>query len=344
MSVISENIKKGARVYLYPMTRLEDMASKNPYIDNLISSLADSIDIVNNQDFSKLGILNAYKYLTKADIFYFNWLENIPFRKLGIFQFLPTLLLYFILKISGKKIIWTLHNKNNHGKKSWLYDILYNLLLTTSDLIILHTNESRQILHDSNSRAKIFYNFHPVTASHRKEQDVYKKEYDILIWGTMSPYKGVLDFLESQAEILKDKKIKIIGKFSDSAYFQKVNKFQSANISIENRFPTVDELYKLHQDSKFVLFPYKADSVFTSGALADALTFNCNIIGPQVGAFVDLEQLNLIKTFNNYSDIKSILNNPLDPSSLNSIRDFCERNSWTNFGKKLGVEINKLTP
>lgn len=332
-------------IYIYPMVPVSQMASKNPYIENLINSISKYSNIVNDKDYSKLGIISGYKYLFKTDIFYFNWIENIRFRKFGLMQSVAAFFLLFLIALFNKKIVWTMHNKSNHFKKSVVYDFFYSYLIKRASLIIVHTKESIHLIQDSSSDSKIFFRFHPVKCQFENAKSIadQQQDIDILIWGTMNPYKGVYDFLKAEAKNLKDLNIRIVGKFEDPQYFEIVSAFKTKNITIEDKFIDMIELRELHMRSKFVLFPYKNESVFNSGALVDALCYGRPIIGPDNGAFSDLGSEKLISVYKTYADVRHIFNS--NQSTLNTARklaEFCKENSWENFGTMLSKELESL--
>ncbi|WP_194968036.1 hypothetical protein [Klebsiella pneumoniae] len=53
----------------------------------------------------------------------------------------------------------------------------------------------------------------------------------------------------------------------------------------------------LIEDSKCVLFPYKSGSISSSGALMDTIALGGVAIGPDVGAFKDLEKKGYARLF-----------------------------------------------
>jgi hypothetical protein len=81
--------------------------------------------------------------------------------------------------------------------------------------------------------------------------------------------------------------------------------------------------------------------VSSSGALMDTIALFGNIIGPNTGAFKELEENNICKTFNSYEDIEHIVNSNKQ-NNINACKDFIKENSWSSFAKKIKLEINKL--
>jgi len=88
---------------VYPITARGKDEASNPYIYNLVNSLEVNFFVINKDDPSSNGIIQLFKYAFKADIFYFNWVENLPARKAGILQTGLLLILLYFLKYQGRK-------------------------------------------------------------------------------------------------------------------------------------------------------------------------------------------------------------------------------------------------
>lgn len=333
-------------IFVYPIVPLKFSATKNPYINDLIVSLENAGNtVVNKQDERHNGVFSIFHYFFKTNIFYFNWIEYLAKKKLGGFQLVVFLLQIFLIKIFNKKIIWTLHNLSSHYSNDWSYKFIQDIMIKSSNLIVIHTKESYDFLEKKDvDKSKIFYSFHPITQnpeSISKCLDNKEKKYDILIWGLMSPYKGVYEFLL----FLKNKgvnyKIMLAGKFNDITYFDKVNLVATDDVIINNSFISDEDLFILHAQSKYILFPYNSLSVLNSGALTLSLSCFSNIIGPNRGAFKELADLGIIYNFNTYDDILKLLNKDFE-STDNNVKEFIENNTWDHFGLTINKMLQKI--
>ena len=102
-------------VFLYPFNDIQKTSMKNSYQDNFIRNLENNpIKIVNKQ--TKYGIFDIIAHFNKTDIFYFNFIENLPQRRFGLLQSLFFLFILLFIKIFRKKIVWVLHNKISHSE------------------------------------------------------------------------------------------------------------------------------------------------------------------------------------------------------------------------------------
>ncbi len=329
-------------IYLYPITSRGGFDSGNPYINNLARELEKSYHVINFNKPSASGILQMFRYFFKTDIAFFNWIENLPDRKGAILQVFLLKILIRLYHITGKKVVWTMHNKISHTKKNYRKKkALFIFMLKHSDLILTHSKEGisygRELY--KNAEKKINYLAHPVYDKPWKPAKKTDKKYDFLIWGTMVPYKGVHNFLEflNQKDLKNKYSMLIIGKFNSAEYFQEVSSLSGINTKIEDRYPSMEELHKLADQSRFVLFTYTNSSVLSSGALMDTLGLDAMIIGPHTGAFADLSEEGIILTYKDYAEIPYIVqqeknNNRL---SLDKLQLFMEKNSWENAGKKI---------
>ena len=100
-------------MYIFPMSKVENMEETHPYIYSLCSSLSKNFEIINYGNKSDNLIRDLSKYFFKTDIFSFNWLENGLSKKHTILF----IVFIFLSKIFRKKIVWTHHNVHPHNSK-----------------------------------------------------------------------------------------------------------------------------------------------------------------------------------------------------------------------------------
>ena len=186
------------QAYIYPISeRDKHLGLYNPYLNDFIKSEKDKIIFVNEKNPSNSGILDIIKYIFRIDLIFLNWIENVPERKGGIIQ---TFFVFFILlmaKIFDFKIIWTMHNKMSHSKEQEYWKkLIFKNMLKYSDIILTHSSEGISYGEEivPGSGKKIHFYHHPI--KDRRLPKKLTKEYDLLIWGTISPYKGIDKFLE----------------------------------------------------------------------------------------------------------------------------------------------------
>jgi len=324
------------KVFVYPVGNPEKSNAKNPYIFDMLNSISNHYILVNKPNsYTKYGILSVLLNFRKANTFVFNWTENIPDRKLGYLQVTIFFFLVLLIRIRGKEFIWVLHNKKNHKSDNLLSRICMGLSAYFSTKIVTHSTEGIHYLdntYGSKIRRKAIYIPHPTNLNeYQKIKKISKKanpEYDFIIWGSISKYKGILEFMNfiSQNRHWQDKKILICGKSSGSGYLERLKKVSTENTTIIEGYIENDFLNELIMNSKSILFVYTQDSVLSSGALIKSLYYKKPIIGPNVGAFKDLMYDKLVMTYDKFNDIlQNIEDLKIDKNKFES---FIYKNSW----------------
>lgn len=334
------------KIYFYPKIILKESDTQNSYARDLELAIAAHHEVVNKVENSK-GVLDFFKYLSKADVYLFSWIEDIPRRKHGKLQVVFFTCFILLRRLFGAKIIWVLHNKYSHNmaKNRWT-DYMFKTMMKNADLILTHSNEGIEFVKSNYPKYadKVKYEIHPI--KEKLTNKVTEKKFDFFFWGTIHPYKNVTEFLKfikKQGEI-SSKKILIVGFCADENYRNELISLLDNNITFENKFYEMDEIANFAAQSKFTLFTYSADSVLSSGALMDTIRMNTEIIGPNHGAFKDLASLPILHVYETYEDILKIFENSnLNEHSDNQqINRFFIENSWVSFADKLRKHTAKL--
>ena len=321
------------RIYFFPSYKKNEGGVYNPYSKNFKDELATYGEIVNTGSTDSPKTIDLLKHIFDADIYFYNWVESIPFLKLGVFQTFIFLCCILILKLRNKKIIWIFHNITPHNQNNKLSKFIIAIMLKHSDLIITHSKDALNYLKSRTTIPTYFFN-HPLLDSCKiktKEID-FSKNKDILIWGTILKYKGIVEFLEylSNKNFSRTFKINIIGKCSDKEYDTRLKQFCNEYIHYENRVATFEELNKLIQETRYVLFPYLPESVSSSGTLIDTIVMGGVPLGPNIGAFKDLQEEGVCLTYKNYDELILILKNDVTIDTDAKIK-FINSNTWNAF-------------
>jgi len=335
------------RIYIYPLTsKIEKLGLYNPYINDLINSFSLYFEFINKDKPSKYGIFDLLKFLKRTDYIFFNWIEKLPGNKGGIIQTLFLFFLFPVFRLFNIKVVWTMHNKLTHSTDYlFLKKAIFKTMLKKADYIFTHSSDGinfgTSLVPDS--RKKIHYLPHPVKDRRRKKETTFI--YNILIWGTISPYKGIDKFLKFLFEnkIQHKYKILIIGKFTSKNYSEYLSGYSNENILIKDEFIENDILIDLIEQSKIVLFTYTHSSILSSGVLMDSLGYGANIVGPDVGAFADLAKEGIIQTFSGFEELVSVIDKQISREDKNSneekINKFLTENSWEKYAKKVSKII-----
>lgn len=325
------------KAYIYPITAYKHKLIPNPYLSNFISSLSNKIEFLNANKPSKYGLFNILQYLPRIDYVFFNWIADLADKRGGLFQFICFIFVIYWCKIFKIKIIWTLHNKLSHYEENlWLKKRIFTIITKYSDFILTHSREGIDYYssHPIDNKYKIRYFAHPLEKRFIDFEN--NPAIDILIWGSIIPYKGIDIFLKYLYEKKLETKYKIViaGKVKPKDYEEKIMPFANEKISIENRYIPVDEIKKLISDSSMVIFTYEKSSVLSSGILMDTLSYGGYVVAPHVGAFKDVkDDTDIIETYEDYDELLDIIDKSLHhkPNRQTEIAKFIERNTWKTF-------------
>ena len=278
---------------------------------------------------------------------------------------------FLIMRLRHKEIVFIFHNPRPHKGENWMSRSLTKVQLLQSCLVVSHSGETaafaRALISEyGGSPDKVRYVCHPVAVAGDDGSVVAEaddgfapslktrrsgRSDEILIWGNILPYKGVLEFISSPAVRVAGLNVRIVGRCKDPGMAKDIEKAVAecdsaefvgsysngseslrSKIIFENRAADFDELASLVSSSKFVLFPYLPGSVSSSGVLMDTLAMGGNPVGPAVGAFADLSRENVCFVYGSEAEMIEILKSDrsVNPGVL---RDFITRNTWHSYAK-----------
>ncbi len=326
-------------IFLYPITPAVFVKGANNYIIKLIDCLNEDFTVINKQ--TRLGIFDLLRKLPKCNIVYFNWIEDIADKRLGYIQIPVLLFILICCKIFNIKIAWFIHNDISHTKKNWFAKkMIKGMMRMFADVAFTHS--SQLPLLEKMPEIRIFE--HPI------EDTSFVKHpstplYDVLVWGAVSPYKGILEFTEFNhlSNKLDSLKILIAGKFSSPDFYNNILRYQKQNLELRNKMVEEDELIDLFAKSRYILFCYRSASVLSSAALCKSLSYGKTIIGPNIGAFKELGKKGLIYTYDTFEDLADLLvqlkasGNYIDQQL---IKQYIRNTSWTHFKNFLVTNLN----
>ena len=334
------------RFTIYPYLLEQKSVRSNPYIHDFVFALnnqENSVVVNTPHKNPLLSILSPKKW---GDVFIFNWFESIPDFKYGILQSLTAIFFVSFLSIFRKKIVWILHNKIPHAPNHLkLKKYMMQIIAKKATLIITHSSEGLEVVLENFPKTinKTYYLDHP-TKNRLSLLNIQEKKYDLLIWGHISRYKGIVEFVNYIVENhILNLKICIVGNCSSKELYDDLVKKSTENVEIINRSLSFEELGEYIGKSEFVLSTYIPDTILSSGMLMDSLSFGAKVIGPNVGSFKDYSKESRLKvyTFKSFCDIEKIVDEYKDDKiSIKDYSDFLKENSWAQFAGRL---INLLS-
>lgn len=335
------------RFTVFPRMRVLPGQKSNPYIQDFVASLEQTGEATVVNPPHKNPLFSLLSMRRWGDVFVFNWYENVPDYKYGTIQTVVALLLVLGVKICGRKIIWVLHNKDPHRQgHAKQKRFLTRFIARHSDVILTHAREGIDLAkrYDRRAGEKTFFLNHPTKNRLPKSRPTEPMVYDLLIWGQISRYKGVMEYIHYlKNNPCKELKICIAGACSSQSLAEEIASELTDTVTFINRALSFEELARYIEQSAFVLIPYNPESILSSGTLMDSLSFGTKVIGPDTGSFRDYAQekrLN-VYTFRDYKDIEGIVTRYKDsPVSWEGYREFLEENSWNHFAHRV-VELVK---
>ncbi|MCD8298086.1 MAG: hypothetical protein LUC88_10990 [Prevotella sp.] len=322
------------KLFYYPSAR--DVDYDNPYSVNYKNALTKYFLVLNNHLRRKPAkkVICLLQNAFFADIFIFNWIENICQGRLSAIKYRIVQLAFLIIKLRKRKIVWMFHNFHPHQGSDKYSEAIMSYMFGNASIIISHSKAATEY---ARQRAKcdVKYECHPVAPiAHLENTTPSAIHPDILIWGTIAHYKGIVEFLSYSKVRASNLNIFIVGRCKYPDLENRIRSLCNDNICYENRKVSFSELKALISNSKYVLFPYIGSCVSSSGALIDTIVLGGTPIGPDVGAFKDLSEEGVCLVYDNYDSLLDILSsdNRIDAQTRN---DFIAENSWQTFACKL---------
>lgn len=323
------------KVYFFPPG-----SATNPYIDHVISGLEkNGVTVVNK------GTANKYQKLFSSframaghtDIYHFNWLENKASVDTKKNRILCSVILVWLrmLRLSGGKLVWTMHNKESHdcaGDKTFHYTFLRKLI-SRMDMIVVHARDSADILVNEYRfpAEKICYVPHGSYLESANAELPRAAAHDglvLLAFGRMNRYKNIPMLIRAFREVnLPDTRLKIFGKCDDGEpeLLSQIEKeiCGDERITFENRFVPEEEADAIFAQSDIVVLPYDKQSMCSSGAAIKAFSEGKPIIVSRFGAIKDIESRSFVHCYD-YTD-DTAHKEQLKKILLDVFRQWCRR-------------------
>ncbi|WP_304644491.1 glycosyltransferase family 4 protein [uncultured Dubosiella sp.] len=236
-----------------------------------------------------------------CDIIHLNWYEDIPNDKKYIYIY--KLFFIYIMKLSGKRIVYTMHNKKPHDNKNKYSVKMMRHLLKLSDSIIIHSEISRDVIETNFKEidlSKVKYIPHPNYINVYPPKKDYKNfhkhdnQFVVAFVGQVRPYKNVEIILDVANKLMYNPEITflICGKCISDDYKEGLLKMISGNnVRIDFRFIEDDELDSLMQNIDILILPYSTETALNSAAVILAMSFGKSIISTNVGTIQDFGNL-----------------------------------------------------
>ena len=243
-----------------------------------------------------------------------------------------------IIKLRHSSIIWMFHNIRPHQGENWMTRNISNWLFRNSTMIVAHSQEAAEYARN-HANCMVEYRCHPIEPINVDAWTTIIEPFDLFIWGSILPYKGVLEFVSLPKIQSSNLRIKIIGSCKDKTIDYQLSSCINEHIVYENGRADFAEIAANCKAARFVLFPYIGDCVSSSGALVDTIVLGGTPLGPNIAAFKDLAEDGICITYTDYENLMEMLTT----SSEAAIRDtdsFIKSNTWDQMGKFIYDKIS----
>lgn len=328
------------KVYISPSASRK-LGYPNPYFPRLKQELGAWFDVMeadNRPCRMQAGAL--LKASLKADIFMLSFVETIAFQKLSVLQTCLALLAMDILRLRGGRLVFFFHNPAPHKGENLLSRILTKRMFRRACLVVAHSENTAAIARQRISADKVLLFPHPAELPEKVTPS--ERRADVLIWGTVLPYKGVLEFLSTPGVADSGLRIDVLGACPDASLARQIHALENGNVCFEERRAPMEEIAARIAASGMVLFPYLPGSISGSGTLMDTLRYGGSPVGPDVGAFHDLAQEGLCRVYKNPAELREILKSGWTVDSGLAAR-YLEKHSWPSFARELAERLIQRT-
>ena len=330
-------LPRGSLVLVFPPIR--EKFPKTDYLYLLYSDLLEqspapySLKSINALKHFLLPFL-AIKHRGKVALHY-HWLE---FQDLKSILAFPYKLLWFSLFSSlDTPIIWTVHNLEPHDRKwlrlhRWLHRSMANRaqrLHIHSQALLERTSNYLDIPLDSSKWCVIPHPSFPAEIKDRSTSiDELNRRYSctipedatiLLLFGNISAYKGILEFIELfveaveavEAGISRESIHVIIAgpvKKGQETYHQQITSAVTKRPQYFSHLPHFfpeEEYPFLLSASDYCLFNYK--NIHSSGGLMMALSYDRKVIAPDIGIFSSHRNDSRVQLFKGKDELRQII-------------------------------------
>lgn len=294
---------KPARVAFVSRVRL------NPYVRLLargVHAVAPQVEIGHTYFLSLVWMI---RHARAYDILHIHWIEHLFMvprtwqRRKGFFS---VVLALFLARLLNRKIVYTVHNLNQHEGRSPILNRIANaIIFRVAHAVHVHDETvAQEVARRYGRRHNVFVIPHgsylgaypndvdrATARAFLREKGIAVDDdaYVFLFLGQVRPYKGV-EFLIRAFRALEAPRARllIVGKAEAPAYADEIRALALEDPRIITHLTYVDdeELQYFFNAADVCVFPYR--QITTSGAALLAFTFGKPIIAPALGPFVEL--------------------------------------------------------
>ncbi len=270
---------------------------ENKYVSILVGGLAKRGYEISGLD----NFLTSISHFNSIKLVHLNWFENLDDQSLKSMwiSYFRKITLLTLIRLTGKKLVWTMHNRLSHEKKSGkLSRKLTQNIIEQADAIVIHSNYSREILLSQfpTLGGKIVHIPHPdfvdvYGPEISDEPKTRENRLNLLFLGAIKPYKNIELLIEAMKPFSDTVHLTIAGNPNSRTYKNELMRLaaDSTNITLDLGFIPNDNLPKYLHKVDLVVLPYSLESSLNSGTVLLAFSYGRTVICPRIGTIDDLE-------------------------------------------------------
>ncbi|EOR94102.1 hypothetical protein ADIARSV_2715 [Arcticibacter svalbardensis MN12-7] len=262
-------------------------------------------------------VFSGFAAFKKVKVVHLNWYENLnePTRFAVFSVFFKRMMKLIALRVFGKKVIWTMHNKMPHDKSMMFFKktLLY-ALVKLSNTIIIHSRVSEVILRkiSKSAFAKIRYIPHPdyigvygdieLSFDHSTGSKVLK----LLFLGAVKPYKNIELLIDVISQFDHDVFLTIAGQPQNVDYQDLLVNYakNNVNVHLDLKFIPDEKLPFYIAQCDLLVMPYDMRSSLNSGSVILAFSYKKTVICPRIGTILDMQNQENILSYTYTSDLE----------------------------------------
>ena len=281
----------------------------NPYVRLLARGVKAVLPSAHIEHSYFLSLPWLLRHLRRVDLLHIHWIEHLYLapkahqRRKGFLSVAAALL---VARLWGLKIVYTVHNVNQHeGRSPILNELANRLIFRLAHAVHVHDPSVAHVVAQKYGRRENVvviphgsyigaYPDHTTREGARaflraKGIPVDEDAFLFLSLGQVRPYKGLELLIDAFRRIDSPRgQLLIVGKAEDPAYADHLRQLIRGHPRIITHLTYVpdEELQYFFRAADVCVFPYKR--ITTSGAALLAFSFDCPIIAPALGPFIEL--------------------------------------------------------